>query len=234
MSHHYIRFQDVTYRYPDGYEALHGISFVATHGQKVAVLGLNGAGKSTMLLHTNGLLMPTSGTVNVGDVPLTPKTLDIVRRTVGMVFQNSDDQLFMPTVAEDVAFGPLNMRLPADEVRRRVTEALRRVGADGLAARRPGTLSGGQKRAVAIATVLAMEPSILVMDEPTAELDLRARQNLIMLLKSLTHTCLIATHDLEMALEVCERALLISDGRIVADGPTSEVVARLCSEYCVE
>ncbi|MDE5749910.1 MAG: energy-coupling factor ABC transporter ATP-binding protein, partial [Duncaniella sp.] len=118
MSHHYIRFTDVRYTYPNGYEALAGISFLATHGEKVAVLGLNGAGKSTLLLHTNGLLFPTSGEVNVGDVPVTKSTLPIVRQSVGMVFQNPDDQLFMATVEEDVAFGPMNMKLPQAEVER--------------------------------------------------------------------------------------------------------------------
>lgn len=224
MSHHYIRFTDVRYTYPNGYEALSGISFLATHGEKVAVLGLNGAGKSTLLLHTNGLLFPTSGEVNVGDVPVTKSTLPIVRQSVGMVFQNPDDQLFMATVEEDVAFGPMNMKLPQAEVERRVAKALAMVGATELRKRPPFTLSGGQKRAVAIATVLAMEPSILVMDEPTSDLDRRARRDLIDLVKGFDHTCLIATHDLDMALEVCPRAILIRDGLIAADGPTEEIV----------
>lgn len=224
MSHHYIRFTDVRYTYPNGYEALAGISFLATHGEKVAVLGLNGAGKSTLLLHTNGLLFPTSGEVNVGDVPVTKSTLPIVRQSVGMVFQNPDDQLFMATVEEDVAFGPMNMKLPRAEVERRVSKALAMVGATELRKRPPFTLSGGQKRAVAIATVLAMEPSILVMDEPTSDLDRRARRDLIDLVKGFDHTCLIATHDLDMALEVCPRAILIRDGLIAADGPTEEIV----------
>ncbi len=224
MSHHYIRFTDVRYTYPNGYEALAGISFLATHGEKVAVLGLNGAGKSTLLLHTNGLLFPTSGEVNVGDVPVTKSTLPIVRQSVGMVFQNPDDQLFMATVEEDVAFGPMNMKLPQAEVERRVSKALAMVGATELRKRPPFTLSGGQKRAVAIATVLAMEPSILVMDEPTSDLDRRARRDLIDLVKGFDHTCLIATHDLDMALEVCPRAILIRDGIIAADGPTEEIV----------
>ncbi|MDE5555648.1 MAG: energy-coupling factor ABC transporter ATP-binding protein, partial [Muribaculaceae bacterium] len=170
MSHHYIRFNDVHFTYPNGYEALKGVSFLITHGEKVALLGLNGAGKSTVLLHTNGLLMPTSGEVNVGDIPVTKKTLPIVRQSVGMVFQNADDQLFMLTVEEDVAFGPLNMGLDGAEVDRRVVSALESVGASDLRTRSPFRLSGGQKKRVAIATVLSMEPSILVMDEPTAEL----------------------------------------------------------------
>ena len=223
MSHHYIRFNDVHFTYPNGYEALKGVSFLITHGEKVALLGLNGAGKSTVLLHTNGLLMPTSGEVNVGDIPVTKKTLPIVRQSVGMVFQNADDQLFMSTVEEDVAFGPLNMGLDGAEVDRRVVSALESVGASDLRTRSPFRLSGGQKKRVAIATVLSMEPSILVMDEPTAELDLEARRQVCDIVKSFHHTCLIATHDLAFARELCERAIVIADGRVVADGPFAEI-----------
>ncbi len=225
MSHHYIRFNDVHFTYPNGYEALKGVSFLITHGEKVALLGLNGAGKSTVLLHTNGLLMPTSGEVNVGDIPVTKKTLPIVRQSVGMVFQNADDQLFMLTVEEDVAFGPLNMGLDGAEVDRRVVSALESVGASDLRTRSPFRLSGGQKKRVAIATVLSMEPSILVMDEPTAELDLEARRQVCDIVKSFHHTCLIATHDLALARELCERAIVIADGRVVADGPVAEISA---------
>lgn len=225
MSHHYIRFNDVHFTYPNGYEALKGVSFLITHGEKVALLGLNGAGKSTVLLHTNGLLMPTSGEVNVGDIPVTKKTLRIVRQSVGMVFQNADDQLFMSTVEEDVAFGPLNMGLDRGEVDRRVASALECVGASDLRCRSPFRLSGGQKKRVAIATVLTMEPSILVMDEPTAELDLEARRQVCDIVKSFHHTCLIATHDLALARELCERAIVIADGRVVADGPVNQVTA---------
>lgn len=225
MSHHYIRFNDVHFTYPNGYEALKGVSFLITHGEKVALLGLNGAGKSTVLLHTNGLLMPTSGEVNVGDIPVTKKTLRIVRQSVGMVFQNADDQLFMSTVEEDVAFGPLNMGLSGAEVERRVGSALEKVGASDLRGRSPFRLSGGQKKRVAIATVLSMEPSILVMDEPTAELDLEARRQVCDIVKSFHHTCLIATHDLALARELCERAIVIADGRVVADGPVDKISA---------
>ena len=144
MSHHFIRFTDVHYAYPGGHEALRGVSFLITHGEKVALLGSNGAGKSTLLLHTDGLLMPTSGGVNVGDVPVTKKTLPLIRQSVGMVFQNPDDQLFMPSVEEDVAFGPANMNLPREEIERRVDEALRAVGMEKLRHRSPMQLSGGQ------------------------------------------------------------------------------------------
>ena len=162
MSHHFIRFSHVSYTYPSGTKALDDVSFLITHGEKVALLGANGAGKSTLLLHTNGLLLAQEGEVNVGDVPVTRKTLPLVRQSVGLVFQNPDDQLFMPTVEEDVSFGPANMRLPDAEIERRVEVALDRVGALDLRRRAPSELSGGQKRRVAIATVLSMEPSILV------------------------------------------------------------------------
>lgn len=218
MSHHYIQFKDVDYSYPrGGKKALDGVSFRIDHGEKVALLGVNGAGKSTLLLHTNGLLLPQSGEVNIGDVPVGKKTLPIVRQNVGMVFQNPDDQLFMSTVEEDVAFGPANMGLPEEEIRRRVSSALHAVGAEDLANRSPWQLSGGQKRRVAIATVLSMEPNILVLDEPTSNLDWSARRQLIGLLKGFDHTILVATHDLAMVNELCGRILIIDYGKIIAD-----------------
>ena len=226
MSHHFLRFTDVHYTYPNGYEALKGVDFFISHGEKVALLGLNGAGKSTVLLHTNGLLLPTSGEVNVGGIPVTKKTLRTVRQSVGMVFQNADDQLFMSTVEEDVAFGPLNMGLEGEEVERRVSTALEMVGASDLRSRSPFRLSGGQKKRVAIATVLSMEPSILVMDEPTSELDLEARRQVCDIVRAFHHTCLIATHDMALARELCERAIIITDGRVTADGPVDEITAQ--------
>ncbi|MDE5663566.1 MAG: energy-coupling factor ABC transporter ATP-binding protein [Muribaculaceae bacterium] len=224
MSHHYIRFTDVHFSYPDGFEALRGVSFLLTHGERVALLGRNGAGKSTLLLLTNGLLLPSRGEVNIGDVPVGKKTLPIVRQSVGMVFQNPDDQLFMPTVEEDVAFGPLNMKLPPEEVERRVGMALDAVGASDLRKRSAMQLSGGQRRRVAIATVLSMEPSILVLDEPTSNLDFSARRDLIEVLKDFTHTQLIATHDLDMVRELCPRSIVIDKGRVVADGETTAIL----------
>lgn len=225
MSHHYIKFSNVGYTYPGGFEALKDVSFNITHGQRVALLGRNGAGKSTIILLTNGLLMADRGEVNIGDVPVTKKTLAIVRQSVGMVFQNPDDQLFMPTVEEDVAFGPQNMQLPYTEVERRVTEALTAVGAIDLRNRISSRLSGGQKRIVAIATVLSMEPSILVLDEPTANLDHPARRDLINVLRKFNHTQLIATHDMDFVREHCHRCLVIDNGRIVADNETSIVLS---------
>ncbi len=215
----------MTYRYPDGHEALHDVSFELKHGEKAAVVGANGAGKSTLLLHTDGLLLPTSGRVVVGGVPVTRRTLPTIRRTVGYLFQQPDDQLFMPTVGEDIAFGPANMALDDAEIERRVVNALEAVGALELRDHSPAHLSGGQKKRVAIATILAMEPSILVMDEPTAALDPQARRQLIELIRIFDHTTLIATHDLELVHELCPRTLLLHDGRLVADCPTSDVIA---------
>ncbi|MDE6769462.1 MAG: energy-coupling factor ABC transporter ATP-binding protein [Muribaculaceae bacterium] len=224
MSHHFIRFTGVHYSYPDGTEALKGVSFTATHGERVAILGLNGSGKSTLLLQTNGLLLPTTGEVNVGDVPVTKKTASLVRQAVGMVFQDPDDMLFMPTVYDDVAFGPRNMNLPEVEVERRVTAALKAVGLEEVSRKAAFQLSGGQRRSVAIASVLSMKPDILVLDEPSANLDLSARDNLIKLLDTFHHTILLATHDLEMAKQLCPRAILLNQGRIIADDSTEKVI----------
>lgn len=224
MSHHYIKFENVSFSYPDGYEAVKDISFKITHGERVALLGRNGAGKSTLILLTNGLLLPSAGEVNIGDIPVTKKTLPLVRQSVGMVFQNPDDQLFMPTVEEDVAFGPLNMGLPSYEIQRRITNALNMVGASDLKNKSSMQLSGGQRRRVAIATVLSMEPSILVLDEPSSNLDLIARRDLINVLKEFSHTQLIATHDISLVRELCHRVIVIEKGEIIADGKTDEVL----------
>lgn len=233
MSHHYLHFDDVHYSYPNGYEALRGVTFRITHGEKVALVGANGAGKSTLLLHTNGLLMPQQGSVVMGGITLTPKTLALVRQSVGLVFQDPDNQLFMPTVEEDVAFGPANMRLEAEEIERRVVRALGAVGALHLRKMAPYRLSGGQKKSVSIATVLAMEPSVLVMDEPSANLDPRARRQTIDLIRQFSHTTLIATHDIEMVAELCDRTLVMKAGRIVADGPTHRIFSdRALLEEC--
>lgn len=223
MSHHIVEVRDLAHTYADGTAAVRGISFRIHHGESVAVIGANGAGKSTLLLHLNGTLTPQSGTVRIGDFPLTKETLRDIRRTVGMIFQDPDDQLFMPTVAEDVAFGPLNLGLPADEVEIRVQRALARVGIEHLRARPPYKLSGGEKRAVSIATVLAMSPDILVMDEPSANLDPRARRMLIALLAGFQHTKIIATHDLDLVLDLCPRTIVLHEGRVMADGPTAAI-----------
>lgn len=223
MSHHIVEVKDLRHVYPDGTEALRGVSFRITHGESVAIIGANGAGKSTLLLHLNGCLVPTEGAVRVGDFPVTRSTLPEIRRAVGMVFQDPDDQLFLPTVREDVAFGPLNLGLPPDEVERRVEDALERVGAAHLVDRPPYHLSGGEKRRVAIATVLSMEPSILVLDEPTSGLDPHARRRLMGLLGEFHHTKIFTSHDLDMVLELCERTIVLHEGMVKADGPTQDI-----------
>ncbi len=225
MSHHTISIRGLGYTYPDGTRALKGLSFEVGHGEAIAVVGANGAGKSTLLLHLNGLLSPAEGAVNIGGTPVTRGTLAEIRRTVGMVFQDPDDQLFMPTVAEDVGFGPLNLGLTPSDIAERVDAALSRVDALHLKERPPFRLSGGEKRAVAIATVLAMEPSILVMDEPSSGLDPRARRRLIKLLASFEHTRILATHDLDLAAEVCKRTIVLSGGTVAGDGPTAQIFA---------
>ena len=224
MSHHLVEFKNVFFRYPDGTEALKGINFRITHGESVGVVGANGAGKSTLLQHMNGYLMPTSGTVIIGDLPLTRKTRQEIRRKVGIIFQNPDDQLFMPTVFDDVAFGPLNLGMDEESVRERVRKALSMVHSLDLRDKPPHHLSSGQKSAVAIASVMAMEPDILAMDEPAANLDPKSRRSLITLLKSFRHSKIIASHDLDLILDVCQRCIVIGDGAVVADGPSAEIL----------
>lgn len=223
MSHHIVEVKDLKFHYPDQTSALEGVSFQIQHGESVAIVGANGAGKSTLLLHLNGYLTPTDGMVRIGDFQLTPQTLQDVRRTVGMVFQDPDDQLFMSTVFDDVAFGPLNLGHTADEVGALVEKALETVGVAHLKRRPPHRLSTGQKRRVAIASVLSMSPDILVMDEPTAGLDPQARTQLIHLLKTFQHTKIIATHDLDLVVDLCERTIVMHDGKIRADGPSLEI-----------
>ena len=225
--HHYLHFDAVHFAYPNGHEALRGVSFRLTHGEHVALAGANGAGKSTLLLHTNGLLMPSKGSIDVGGIKLSERSLSTIRQRVGFVFQDADNQLFMPTAEEDVAFGPSLMPLSASEVSSRVDKALQAAGREHLRHREPHTLSGGEKRRIAIATVLAMTPSILVMDEPPPGLDPKARRELINLLRDFSHTILIATHDLELIAELCPRTLILNQGAIVADSSTEEVFSDL-------
>lgn len=224
MSHHIIDFRNVHFSYPDGTHALKGVSFRITHGESVGVVGANGAGKSTLISHMNGYLMPSQGTIIIGDVRLDKKSLNEVRKKVGVVFQNPDDQLFMPTVQDDVAFGPLNLGLSGEEAIERVDEALNTVGCPGLKDKPPHRLSLGQKRAVSIATVIAMHPDILVMDEPAANLDPKSRRQLINLLKEFKHSKIIASHDLDLILDVCERCIVIGDGVVKKDGPAGELL----------
>lgn len=225
MSHHLVAARDLAYAYPDGQAALNGVSFAIHHGEAVAIVGGNGAGKSTLLLHLNGVLTPNRGEVRIGDFPITRENLAEVRRTVGMIFQDADDQLFMPNVFDDVAFGLGHQGLSDAEIAARVVQALETVGAAHLRDRPPYRLSGGEKRAVAIAGVLAMQPSILVMDEPSSGLDPAARRRLIKLLAGFDHTRIIATHDLDLVLELCSRVLVMHEGRIAADGSPAAIFA---------
>jgi len=223
MSHHIVAADRLSFSYPDGTHALREMCFSIHHGESVAIIGANGAGKSTLLLHLNGCLVPSQGTVRIGDYPVTKATLSEIRRTVGMIFQDPDDQLFMPTVADDVAFGPLNLGFPPDEVNQRVETALKAVNALHLRNKPPHRLSGGEKRRVAIATVMAMTPDILVLDEPTTGLDPFARRQLIDLLARFSHTKIIATHDLELVMALCGRVIILNQGSIADDGPTAEI-----------
>jgi cobalt/nickel transport system ATP-binding protein len=223
MSHHIVAVKSLRHIYPDGTATLQDVSFRITHGESVAIIGANGAGKSTLLLHLNGYLSATAGEIRIGDFPLNKGTLPQIRRTVGMVFQDPDDQLFMPTVYDDVAFGPLNLGLSGADLEKCVTESLERVGAGHLAKKAPYHLSGGEKKRVAIATVLSMSPDILVMDEPTNGLDPYARRQLIGLLRDFSHTRIFTSHDLDMVLELCERTIVLKDGQVRADGPTLEI-----------
>jgi len=224
VSQPVVEIRNLNFAYPDGTEALKNISLSIGPGEAVALVGANGAGKSTLLLHLNGYLRPTSGEILIGGTRLTRETAAAVRRAVGMVFQDPDDQLFMPTVGEDVAFGPLNAGLPPDEIERRVASALERVGKSHLKNRPPYKLSAGEKRAVAIATVLALSPDVLVMDEPSSNLDPRGRRRLIEQLRSFEHTRIIATHDLELVVEVCSRVVVLDGGSVVAEGPATTLL----------
>jgi cobalt/nickel transport system ATP-binding protein len=209
------------FAYPGGREALRGVDLRIRPGERVALLGPNGAGKTTLMLQLNGLLSG-DGELRVAGVAASDPA---VRARVGLVFQDPDDQLFMPSVEEDVAFGPLNLGLDRDAVARRVQTALESVGATGLAARAPFHLSMGERRRAALATALAMEPEVLVLDEPSASLDPRGRRELLEVLERLPHTLLIATHDLPFAAQLCDRAVILSDGRVAADGPARALLS---------
>jgi len=214
-----LRASQLSFSYPDGRQALAGVSLMVRRGEKVALVGPNGAGKSTLMLHLIGILQG-EGEIEVAGMLLTRANLPMIRARVGLVFQNPDDQLFSPTVFEDVAFGPLHMGLPEEEVRRRVASALQQVGMAEAGDRLSYHLSMGQKKRVAIATVLAMEPDILVLDEPSAGLDPRARRSLINLLRELPLTMLVSTHDMSMVRELFPRMVVMDEGQCVADGAT--------------
>ncbi len=218
-----IEITNLTYNYPDGRSALEGITLTITPGEKVALVGANGAGKSTLLLHLNGVLQG-NGKVCVNGLEVNKKNLAQIRSLVGMVFQNPDDQLFSLTVGEDVAFGPTYQGFDAPTVSEKVKSALQDVQLVGFEERHPFHLSGGEKKRASIATVLSMSPDYLVFDEPTAGLDPRSRRELVALLKKLPQTLIIATHDLQMALELTNRVILLHHGKLAADGKTHEVL----------
>lgn len=226
----------LAYAYPDGHQALYGVDLAVARGERVALLGPNGAGKTTLVLHLNGILSGGLGEVRVGGMKVEKAHLKEVRRRVGIVFQDPDDQLFLPTVAEDVAFGPANLGLRGEALAARVRSALARVGMAEFADRAPHHLSYGQRRRVAVATVLAMEPEILVLDEPSSNLDPASRRELADVLRGLDVTILMVTHDLPYALELCPRSVVLSDGVIVADAPTSDLLgnAELMSAHRLE
>lgn len=223
-----IKVTGLAFEYPDGNLALDGVDLEIARGERVALLGPNGAGKTTLVLHLNGILEPARGSVEVAGRRIDPRDragLRLVRAAVGIVFQDPDDQLFMPTVADDVGFGPANLGLTGDELAARVDEALDLVGMTRFRDRAPHHLSFGQRRRVAVATVLAMRPEILVLDEPSSNLDPASRRELAAILRSLDTTLLMVTHDLPYAVQLCGRSVVLSEGRIAADGPTIDLLA---------
>jgi len=225
MSEPLIDVSGLRFRYDDGTQALDGVDFRLWPGETVALLGANGSGKTTFVLHLNGLLAG-EGEVRVCGVPVEKKTLSQVRRRVGLLFQDPDEQLFMPTVIEDVAFGPLNLGLSADEAVRRAREVLAVVGMSAVADRAPYHLSAGEKRRVALAGVLAMEPDILVLDEPTTYLDPPGQRDLVHCLQGLSQAKILVTHDTLFAAALSTRAVFFEKGRITAEGTVSEIVGR--------
>ena len=220
-----VEVEGLSYRYPDGTPALRDINMRVTAGETVGIIGPNGAGKTTLLLHLNGVRRPTAGAVRVLGREVTARNAREVRSEVGLVFENPDHQLFMPTVFEDVAFGPLNQGVGREELGEIVGEALSKVGMEGSEQRPPHHLSLGERRRVALATVLAMKPRILVLDEPLAGLDPRGRRELMELIASLPGTKVIASHDLEMVLRLCGSVFVLDGGQIVAEGPTARLLS---------
>lgn len=223
--HHTVDIEHLRYRYPDGPVVLDDITLHIKACERVALVGPNGAGKSTLMLQLNGILRSESGVIRLCGMELNDSTLRAVRRAVGLVFQNPDDQLFSPTVFDDVAFGPIYQGCSEEDIRSRVQRALAAVHMEAYIGRMSHHLSVGEKKRIAIATVLSMDPEILVLDEPTAGLDPQARRNFIRLLVELQQTMLVATHDLAFVREICPRTIILDAGRIVADGRTQDVLS---------
>ncbi|MFQ6048168.1 MAG: energy-coupling factor ABC transporter ATP-binding protein [Phycisphaerae bacterium] len=224
MSQPAILVEGLSYRYPDGTTALQQVDLRVERGSKVGLVGPNGAGKSTLLLCLDGFLA-SNGAVQIAGLAVRRQNLRRIRSHIGLVFQNPDDQLFMPRLFDDVAFGPINQRLSAEQVRQRVGEALSAVGLTGLEEKAPHHLSMGQKRNATLAAVLAMRPDLLLLDEPSANLDPRWRRRLMGLLAGLKTTMLIASHDLDLIAELCDRVVVLDGGRTVAEGPTGAILA---------
>jgi cobalt/nickel transport system ATP-binding protein len=227
MHHNPITIENLTYTYPDGTQALRGINLSIKANERVALIGANGSGKSTLQLHLNGIIIPQEGMVTIGEWLVTSENLRHIRNFVGLVFQNPDNQLFMPTVWEDVTFGPRNQGVRDEELIERACRAMEAVNMDPdyYGQRSTENLSGGEKKRIAIAGVLAMQPQVLVFDEPSAQLDPRSRRQFIELLQTLRLTQLIATHDLDLALELCDRTIVLSRGQVVYDGETDRVMS---------
>jgi cobalt/nickel transport system ATP-binding protein len=224
MSAPVLDLRSVAFAYPDGHQALFGVDLHVHRGERVAVLGPNGAGKTTLVLHLNGILLPGRGTVSVSGLPVVRENLLEIRRRVGIVFQDPDDQLFMGNVRDDVAFGPRNLGVRGAELDRRVMTALDMVGMADFADRPPHHLSFGQRRRVAVATVLVMEPEVIVLDEPSSNLDPASRRELADILTGLDVTLVMVTHDLPYALQLCPRAVVLSDGIVAAEGSTLDIL----------
>jgi len=220
----YLKINNLSYTYPDGHKALKDINFSIDKGESICVLGPNGAGKTTLILHLNGILGNLTGEIEVDGLKYTPENIGEIRKTVGVVFQDPDDQLFMPTVLEDVMFGPKNFGYTNEEAEKNAVEALKMVGMDDSQDRAPHHLSFGQKRKVAIATVLASKPKLLVLDEPASNLDPASRRDLIEILINLDISIILVTHDLPMALEICERSLILNEGTIKKDSLTKAIL----------
>ncbi|MDQ3549349.1 MAG: energy-coupling factor ABC transporter ATP-binding protein [Chloroflexota bacterium] len=233
-----IAVQSLSYAYPNGHVALRDVSLTIHDGERVALMGLNGAGKSTLLMHLNGIVRSTRprGTIDICGMPLSDQTLRRIRALVGVVFQNPDDQLFSPTVYDDIAYGPLYMGLPKAEIEQRVERALLAVDMAGFETRMPHQLSLGQRKRISLATVLAMDPHILVLDEPSAGLDPRARRGLIDLLATLPQTLIVSTHDMRLVRDLATRAIVMQEGRIVIDALTEDIIhdKTLLEQYGLE
>jgi cobalt/nickel transport system ATP-binding protein len=227
-----LKLQNVTVIYPDKTKAIDNLSFTLDEGENVALIGENGAGKTTLLLAVVGILEPANGSVEVNGVYLSKKTVNEVRKQIGLVFQNPDDQLFMPLIYDDIAFGCRNFGLPEEEIRLRAEETLTQLNINHLSNRSSLKLSGGEKRMAAIATVLVMNPAVLMFDEPTAFLDPKAKQSLVETLKKLRHTKIIATHDMDFASDVCSRVIVLKNGRVTADGGASLLNDKNIMESC--